>query len=65
MDVARGQKFTLPRLKPTIASVRLTLGTVPVSAGVERDGAMAAARTLIEMAAERRCAAALNGSQYF
>ena len=65
MDVACGQKFTLPRLQPTITSVRLTLGAVSVSAGVERDGTMAAAHTLIEIATKRRCAAALNGGQHF
>jgi hypothetical protein len=32
MDVACGQKFTLPRLQPMITSVRLTLGAVSVSA---------------------------------
>jgi hypothetical protein len=65
MDIASGQKFTLARLQPPIASVRLTLGAVPVSAGIERDDTMAAADTLVEMAAERCCAAALDRGQHF
>jgi len=40
------------------------LEETPHKAGVKRDGRMIAAGTLIEMAAQSRRAAALNGTQY-
>ena len=59
------QKFALARCEPTVARVRLTLGAVPVSAGVESDDTMSTAHTLIEMTAERGGPAALDGGQNF
>ena len=58
-------KFALARCEPTIARIRLTLGAVPVSAGVERDDTMSTVCALIEMPAERSSTAALDGGQYF
>ena len=63
MDVARRQEFPAARLKPTVPGVGLTLGTVPIAAGIERDGATSAAGTLIEMTAERGGTATFNVRQ--
>jgi len=65
MNVSCRQKFALARCEPTIARIRLTLGAVPVSAGVERDDTMSTVRTLIEMTAKRSSTAAFDGGQYF
>jgi len=35
MDVSCWQKFALARCEPAIPRIRLTLGTVPVSAGIK------------------------------
>src|SRR5579864_6268045 len=61
MDIAGGEKVTLARRQPTVARVGLTLWTVPIAARVERDGAMPAARTRIDMPAERRGATGEDG----
>jgi hypothetical protein len=54
-DVEGGdsEKFFFPCGEPALASLRLTLRAVPVSAGVIRDGLMTALRTSIDVAAER------------
>jgi hypothetical protein len=54
MDIAGGWKVLLARRQPTVARIGLTLWTVPVAARVERDGAIPAARTRIDMPAECR-----------
>lgn len=59
----RRQEFPAALLEPTIPGVSLALGAMPVSARVVGDGATSAARTLIEMTAERGGAAALDGVQ--
>ena len=38
MDVGGGQEFAAARSQPTVASGGLTLGTVSIPAGIERDG---------------------------
>ena len=43
MKVANRQQFLLALLKPTVARSGLTLGAVPVAAGVIRDGLVPAA----------------------
>ena len=53
MIVAYGQQFLLALGEPLVASVGLALGAVPGTAGVERDGLMAALATAIQMTAER------------
>ena len=63
VHVAGGQEFLPARLQPTVAGLGLTLGTVPISARVVRDGAIPAAGTLIAMPAERGGAATLDGRQ--
>src|SRR5258708_3255257 len=49
VQVAGGQQLGFPRLEPAPAGVALTLGAVPVSARVVRDGSMSAVRALIAM----------------
>jgi len=51
--------------EPLIAGRGLALRTMPVAAGVIRDGFIAAARALTLMAAQRRCAAPRDGTEYF
>lgn len=53
MEVAGRQELSIPRGKPAFARLRLTLGTVPVAAGIIRDGLMTASGTSIEMTTER------------
>jgi hypothetical protein len=52
MEVACREKFSSTRSDPPFPSTRLTLGAVPISAAIERDGAMSAAGARIEMTAE-------------
>jgi hypothetical protein len=65
MPVGRHQQLLLPGGKPLIAGVGLTFWTMPVSTRVKGDGAIAALSTPIQVTAERRCAATLNGAEYF
>jgi hypothetical protein len=52
MIVADGQQFLLPLPQPEVARRGLTLGTVPVAAGVIRDGLAPAVYARIAMTAE-------------
>ena len=61
VEVRHGQQFGRARCQPFCARVPLALGAVPVAAGVERDGLMAAADALIAMTAQCRGAAADDG----
>src|SRR6516165_810960 len=65
VDVAGGEQVAAARRKPAVARVGLALRAVPVAAGVERDGAMTAARTFIDVSAERRRPAGLDGTEDF
>src|ERR1700682_1835319 len=66
MDVARGEKFLMARLEPTVASVGLTLWAVPVPTAVVGDGrTVPAVGALIEMAAQGGGATARDGPQHF
>jgi hypothetical protein len=49
VGVRGGQDFPAARLDPTVASVGLALGAVPITAAVVRDDTMAAAGALIQM----------------
>ena len=64
MEVADIQKLLFSRCKPVLACLCLALGTMPIAAGIKRDGLMPTTRTCIEMAAQRGCAAAADGSQH-
>src|SRR5450755_3324892 len=61
VHVAGRQQLSFPRLEPAQACVALTLGAVPVSARVVRDGGMSAVRALIAMSTQRCGAAACDG----
>ena len=62
--IADWQEFVLTCCEPLVARVRQTLRAVTIPARVVRDGAMIAARTAIEMAAQRRGAAARQGAEH-
>jgi len=64
MDVGGGQEFSAARLEPTVPGAGLTLGTVPIAAGIERDGTIPAAGTLIAMPAQGSGTTALDGRQH-
>ena len=64
MEVADREQFLLPSVQPLLACVGLALRAVAVSAGVVRDGLVAAANALVAMAAERCRAAAPDGPQH-
>ena len=64
VEVRDAEEFFLSCGEPALASLCLALGTVPVPAGVIRDGPMTALRTLIDVAAERRRTAASDRPQH-
>ncbi len=57
VEVGHGQQLGRARSQPSVASVPLTLGAVPVAAGVIGDGLVSAAGATVAMSAERRRAA--------
>ena len=65
MHVRGWKKFPTTLFQPTIASARLTLRAMPISARVEGDGTMPAAGTFIEMTAENGGATPRDGQQHF
>ena len=64
VEVGDAEEFFLSCGEPALASLCLALWTVPVPAGVIRDGLMTALRTLIDVAAQRRRAAASDRPQH-
>ena len=60
-----GEEFGTARGQPAIARLPLTLWAVPVATGVERDGLMAAAGTLIQMASQGGGPASEDSQQHF
>ena len=64
MHVADRQQFFAAFRQPLVASVGLALRAMPVAAGVERDGLMAASGTAIQVATECCRAAKLDGVQH-
>ena len=65
VEIAHREQFLLPGAQPLLACIGLALWAVAVSAGVVRDGLMAAADALIAMSAECGGAAALDGPEHF
>ena len=65
MEVADREQFLLPSVQPLLACVGLALRAVAVSAGVVRDGLVAAAKALITVPAEGGGAATLDGAEDF
>ena len=61
VEVGHRQQLGRARGQPSVASVRLSLGTVPVAARVIGDGLMSAAGASIAVTAERRGAATDDG----
>jgi hypothetical protein len=64
VSVGSGQQFAPPRVKPSIASLTLTPWAMPIPARIIRDGLMTAARTLVDMATQRRRAATQDGREH-
>jgi len=65
MEIAHREQFLFPDAQPFLACIGLALRTVSISAGVVRDGLVAAANALIAMPAERGGAAAFDGPEHF
>src|SRR5262245_32129298 len=63
MRIANWQKLAAARFDPAVTRVGLALRTMPVTTRVEGDGAMSAAGALVDVAAQRRGAAADDGGQ--
>jgi hypothetical protein len=61
MKVAHRKQFSLSGAEPFLASVRLALRTVAITAGVVGDGLITAVSALIAMSAQRGRTAARNG----
>jgi hypothetical protein len=64
MSVSRRQQFGTARFEPAVARLALALRAVPVTAGVIRDGAMAAAGTLVQMTSHGGGSAALDCDEH-
>jgi hypothetical protein len=64
IEIVGREKFLLPRLKPFIPRVGLTLRAMAVAAGVVGDGLKTAAVALIAVTAQSGCPAARNGVQH-
>jgi hypothetical protein len=64
VEIWNVEQFLLSRGKPALASLRLALRTVPVSAGIIRDGLMTALGALIDVPSQGRRAAAGDCSQH-
>ena len=64
VEVGDAEEFFLSCGEPALTSLCLALGTVPVPAGVIRDGLMTALQTLIDVAAQRGGAAASDRPQH-
>jgi len=62
--VRDAEEFLFSCGEPALASLCLALGTVPVPAGVIRDGLMTALRTLIDVAAQHGRSAASDRPQH-
>src|SRR5271165_727146 len=65
MEVANRQQFPSPGAQPLLPGVGLALRTVPISAGVVRDGLMPAANALIAMPTECGRAATRDCAKHF
>src|SRR6516225_4095372 len=65
VKVANRQQFPSPGAQPLLPGIGLALWTVPVAAGVVRDGLMPAANALIAMPTECCRAATRDGVEHF
>ena len=64
VEVRNVEELSFSCGEPALASLCLTLRTVPVSARVIRDGLVTALGALIDVPSQGRCAAAGDGSQH-
>jgi hypothetical protein len=65
MKIGHAEQFLFSRGEPALARLSLALGAVPVPAAVIGDGLVAATRTVIDVPAQGRRAAASDGAQHF
>jgi hypothetical protein len=65
VKVANRQQFPSPGAQPLLPGIGLALGTVPVAAGVVRDGLMPAAKAWIAVPTPCGRAATLAGAKHF
>ena len=65
VEVANRQQFASPGAQPLLPGIGLALRTMPVAAGVVRDGLMPTANTLIAMATECGRAATRDCAEHF
>ena len=65
MEISHGQQLCFPCSQPSFGGTRLTFWAVPIAAGIIGDVLMRAVGASRDMAAKRRCAAALNGIHDF
>jgi len=65
MEIGHAEQFLFSRGKLALARLGLALGTVSVSATVIGDGLVPATRTIVDMPAQSRRAAAGDGFQHF
>jgi hypothetical protein len=65
VEVRQPEQLSFAGIQPSLTGLRLALRAVAIAARVEGDGRVTAVRTAIEMAAQRRRAAAPYGAQYF
>ena len=61
VEIFDGQQLSLPILQPLRTHERLAFRAMPVAATVESDALMTAGIALLDVATQRRCAAALDG----
>ena len=65
VEIAGVEEFPFPCRQPTLASLRLTLGSMAIATRVVGDGLITATRASIAMPAQGSCAAAWNGTKGF
>src|SRR5215471_8259140 len=65
MEIAHREQFLLSGAQPFLPCIGLALWTVAISAGVVRDGPMAAANAGIAMSAQCGRAASLDSPEHF
>ena len=66
VEIVQRDQFARARLDPTVARLRLALGTVAIAAGVEGEAEIPSSRqAMVAVTAERRRAAAFDGAHDF
>ena len=65
MCVRHRQQIARTRFDPAVPCIGLTARAMPVATGIVRDGLVAAGSTLIDMSAQSRRTASLDGGKHF